>query len=113
MAGLKMKYFVLKPEGNDIYAEASRMAMREYANTIASVNIEFATEIKEWVTAIDPEREQENELLPDVRLSYLDKAKADLVISEEKLAKCIKYSKKWHFYKKHIEWLNSEINELE
>jgi hypothetical protein len=69
MAGLKMKYFVLKPEGNDIYAEASRMAMREYANIIAKANIEFATEIQEWVTAIDFEREQANELLPDVGVS--------------------------------------------
>ncbi len=28
MDGLLMKYFVLKPKGGDVYAKASRMAMR-------------------------------------------------------------------------------------
>jgi len=50
MDGLKLKYFVLKPEGTDIFAEASRRAMREYANTIRRVgdNKAFSDEIREW-----------------------------------------------------------------
>lgn len=31
MDGLMMKYFVLKPRGNDAYAAASRAAMHAYA----------------------------------------------------------------------------------
>lgn len=48
MPGLIMKYFVLKPAGDDKYAKASRMAMRKYAEVIAEENLEFATEIRNW-----------------------------------------------------------------
>lgn len=48
MQGLQMKYFVLKPKGNDAYAEASRKAMRAYALGIDKVNPELAKELREW-----------------------------------------------------------------
>ena len=38
MTGLEMKYFVLKPRGNDRYAAASRAAMRRYADVIVGEN---------------------------------------------------------------------------
>ncbi len=43
-----MKYFVLKPGGSDIYAEASRLAMLEYARHIKTENKELADEIRAW-----------------------------------------------------------------
>jgi hypothetical protein len=49
MTGLIMKYFVLKPRGNDIYALASRKAMKIYANTIRKENVIFAHDIDVWV----------------------------------------------------------------
>ncbi len=49
MPGLTMKYFVLKPAGDDIYARASRMAMRKYADAIAQDNPEFTHDIRNWV----------------------------------------------------------------
>ena len=48
MSGLQMKYFVLKPNGNDAYAKASRAAMRAYANHIANENKELCDELREW-----------------------------------------------------------------
>ena len=48
--GLKMKYFVLKPRGDDIYAQASRAAMREYARIIKEENPKLAEEVAEWAT---------------------------------------------------------------
>jgi len=45
---LKMKYFVLKPEGNSIYAKASRNAMKTYANIIEDEAPQFAAELLEW-----------------------------------------------------------------
>ncbi|MEN6537947.1 MAG: hypothetical protein ABFD60_07955 [Bryobacteraceae bacterium] len=48
MNGLEMKYFVLKPHGDDIYAAASRRAMLIYADTIEAVNAQFAIELREW-----------------------------------------------------------------
>jgi hypothetical protein len=48
----------------------------------------------------------------DVRRSYLDKVKDDLIISKEKFSKCRKYSEKWKFYRDHIEWLESEMVSL-
>lgn len=50
MPGLIMKYFVLKPKGNDIYAEASRQAIFTYANTIVEENPELAKDLREWAT---------------------------------------------------------------
>lgn len=47
--GLKMKYFVLKPEGADDYARASRAAMKTYADFIVTKNPELAEELRAWV----------------------------------------------------------------
>jgi hypothetical protein len=49
--GLIMKYFVLKPGGNDIYAKASRAAMLLYAEKIETENKQFAYDIRDWVSA--------------------------------------------------------------
>jgi len=64
MPGLEMKYFVLKPKGDDIYAEASRSAMRIYASTIQVVNPGLAHDLMSWVS-----REQEivNSIIPASR----------------------------------------------
>lgn len=48
MTGLEMKYFVLKPGGNTAYHEASRHAMRVYANHIRKENLQLANEVQEW-----------------------------------------------------------------
>lgn len=48
MTGLQMRYFVLKPRGDDLYAEASRKAMRAYASHILGANRELADELREW-----------------------------------------------------------------
>lgn len=51
MNGLTMKYFILKPKSksrNDKYAEASRKAMRAYANHIQSTNPELHRELWNW-----------------------------------------------------------------
>lgn len=49
MAGLKLKYFVLKPKGDDAYARASRAAMREYARMIRKKNQELSDDLLAWV----------------------------------------------------------------
>jgi hypothetical protein len=49
MTGLMMKYFVLKPRGNDAHAKASRAAMRTYANHMLAENRTFALELRAWV----------------------------------------------------------------
>jgi hypothetical protein len=46
--GLKMKYFVLKPEGTDDYARASRAAMMTYADFIVTKNPELTEELRAW-----------------------------------------------------------------
>lgn len=48
MTGLEMKYFVLKPRGTDIYAQASRKAMQVYARIVAEENKALATDLLEW-----------------------------------------------------------------
>lgn len=48
MSGLEMKYFVLKPKGNDAYARASRAAMRTYAKAIRPDNAELADALVKW-----------------------------------------------------------------
>jgi hypothetical protein len=49
MTGLIIKYFVLKPEGDDNYAIASRRAMSAYAKWIEEENPILASELREWV----------------------------------------------------------------
>ena len=46
-----MKYFVLKPKGNDVYALASREAMRTYATVLeeAQIDLSLANSLKEWI----------------------------------------------------------------
>ncbi len=51
MSGLKLKYFVLNPTSKavgDRHAEASRVAMRSYADSIQDVDKQLAMELKEW-----------------------------------------------------------------
>lgn len=54
MAGLQMKYFVLKPSGDDAYAKASRAAMRAYAIRIMEENPELARELTDWANTETP-----------------------------------------------------------
>ena len=58
--GLLMKYFVLKPHGNDMYAEASRSAMREYANSIFGTNPDLARDLWGWIEREIPEGENDD-----------------------------------------------------
>lgn len=46
--GLLMKYFVLKPSGQDQYAAASRAAMRQYARLIRQENEQLHDELMAW-----------------------------------------------------------------
>lgn len=50
MDGLLLKYFVIKPKGNNIYAKASREAMFKYAEVINETNPIFANDLIEWAT---------------------------------------------------------------
>jgi len=49
MEGLKLKYFVLKPDGDDEYAKASRIAMEAYAYEIYPSNPELAKDLLDWI----------------------------------------------------------------
>lgn len=46
--GIVMRYFVLKPKGNSPYHEASRAALRAYADSIQPVNDRLAIQIRQW-----------------------------------------------------------------
>ncbi|KKM00227.1 hypothetical protein LCGC14_1806510 [marine sediment metagenome] len=53
MDGLKMKYFVLRPDKDDDHAFASRMAIRAYAANIRKVNPQLAKDLNGWVEEIE------------------------------------------------------------
>ena len=48
MDGLMLKYFVLKPKGDTVYAQASRMAMRAYAKHIRFDNPQLSSDLYNW-----------------------------------------------------------------
>lgn len=48
MNGLIMKYFVLKPEGDDVYAGASRAAIWAYAYAIQKENPDMSKALMDW-----------------------------------------------------------------
>ena len=52
---LEMKYFVLKPRGKTIHAEASRLAMKAYAMVIQDIDPQFALDLRAWA-----QKEQED-----------------------------------------------------
>ena len=56
-----MEYFVLKPKGDGIYAEASRKAMRAYATHIQKENKELCDELREWADSLTPILHKESE----------------------------------------------------
>ena len=52
MSGLKLKYFVLKPQSktyNDPYACASRNALRAYAESISPINHSLSQDLLIWI----------------------------------------------------------------
>ena len=46
--GIEMKYFVLKPKGNNDWAAAARKAMRAYAKHIESIDPDLAESLFLW-----------------------------------------------------------------
>lgn len=58
MSGLEMKYFVLKPKGDNPYARASRSALLAYASEINNTNPEMARELVDWVDNEIPDPEE-------------------------------------------------------
>ena len=58
MEGLKMKYFVLKPDGNgveDKYAWALRKAIMAYSFAIDPWNSKLADNLRKWIRQIEKE----------------------------------------------------------
>ena len=45
---LEMKYFVLKPKGDNPYAAASRIAMKAYAEAIIDENALLYNDLEQW-----------------------------------------------------------------
>ena len=50
--GLLFKYFVLNPNKKNQYGEASRMAIKKYADVIRSDDPELASDLEAWVSFI-------------------------------------------------------------
>ncbi len=51
--GLVMKYFVLNPNKDDEYGEASRWAIRAYMRSIAPTNPLLAEDLRQWLEGIE------------------------------------------------------------
>ena len=58
---MNLKYFVLKPGGDDAYARASRTAMRVFAAEIEQDNFQLAADVKQWCY------EEERKLITEVK----------------------------------------------
>ena len=53
--GIEMKYFVLKPAGDNPYSSASRKAMRAYASQIQEENEDLCSELRAWADSETPD----------------------------------------------------------
>jgi len=49
MEGLQMKYFVLSPNKDDAYGQASREALLSYASAIEGTNPTLTSDLRRWV----------------------------------------------------------------
>ena len=45
---LEMKYFVLKPRGKGVHAQASRLALHAYAIIIQDTDPQLALDLRTW-----------------------------------------------------------------
>jgi len=71
MSGLKMKYFVLKPQGFDKYAQASREALLKYAEVIRKIDRQLAAELEEWVENCRKEKPYQDQEAENDRMSRI------------------------------------------
>lgn len=53
--GLQMRYFILKPSGNEPHHAASRAALAAYAESIRSTNLQLADDLLKWVIRETPQ----------------------------------------------------------
>jgi hypothetical protein len=51
--GLYMKYFILKPKGEDAFAFASREAMKLYAKLVKSEAPGLSDQLTKWVESLE------------------------------------------------------------
>ena len=58
---LEMKYFVLKPKGNDPHAHASRVAMHAYANAIKLYDLRLSEQLILWAEIEYQRKKNEND----------------------------------------------------
>ena len=49
MEGLQMKYFVVSPNKDDAYGQASREALLAYASAIEAENPHLCSDLRRWV----------------------------------------------------------------
>ena len=50
--GMEMRYFVLKPKGDNVYAQASRVAMQVYADFIRLEDPQMAEDLYAWLDRV-------------------------------------------------------------
>jgi len=74
--GLMMKYFVLQPHKNNAYGNASRSAIKQYADEIAFDNPELAKDLHSWVNDI------ESSINSDVRKGVYSCKKCGIILEE-------------------------------
>ena len=67
MQGLDMKYFVLKPAGRGPAGQASRLALRTYAEEIRGENPGLADDLIAWIETI--QKDLASELCVDSQAS--------------------------------------------
>ena len=58
MEGLQMKYFVLSPNKDDAYGNASREAVLAYASTIEGINPTLTSDLRRWVHKVSTDIER-------------------------------------------------------
>ena len=69
---LDLKYFVLKPAGESLFAVASRNAMLRYAETIEPSDEIFAEELRHWVSVEAARSKVKQNPEPDYKTLYYD-----------------------------------------
>lgn len=75
MSKIGMKYFVLKPKGSSVYADAARLAMLKYAEVIEKYDAELAKELNDWVFDETPQCPSQEQIPQHVREELDDIAK--------------------------------------
>lgn len=83
MSSLQMKYFVLKPAGDDAYARAARKALQTYSLEITGENPSMANDMWKWAVREENAHHERGEALASAQRAVGDLRERSATLADD------------------------------